>query len=82
MVQQTVPQKVQTPALQTGEPVKQPRGPPSSLQTEEGIENYCLSQYLNNLDIFSTKDFERNHPIKHFQNLAYSEAIFLLGLIE
>ena len=59
--------QTQVPALQTVEPVRQPRGPPSSLQTEEGMENYRLSQYLNNLGIFSTEDLERNYPIKPFQ---------------
>ncbi|CAG8614596.1 9652_t:CDS:2 [Ambispora gerdemannii] len=59
--------QMQVPAPQTVEPVRQPRGPPSSLQTEEGIENYRLSQYLNNLGIFSTEDLERNYPIKPFQ---------------
>ncbi|RIB13191.1 hypothetical protein C2G38_2198543 [Gigaspora rosea] len=44
-----------------------PRGPPPSLQTEKGMENYRLSQYLNNLGIFSTEDLERNYPIKPFQ---------------
>ena len=59
--------QTQVPAPQTVEPVRQPRGPPSSLQTEEGMENYRLSQYLNNLGIFSTEDFDRNYPIKPFQ---------------
>ncbi|CAG8697027.1 8199_t:CDS:2 [Cetraspora pellucida] len=64
---QSVAQKAQAPASQTVEPVRQPRGPPPSLQTEKGIENYNLTQYLHNLDIFSTEDFNRNFPIKHFQ---------------
>ncbi|KAF0555058.1 hypothetical protein F8M41_018102 [Gigaspora margarita] len=59
--------QTQVPAPQTVEPVRQPRGPPSSLQTEEGMKNYCLSQYLNNLGIFSAEDLERNYPIKPFQ---------------
>ncbi|RIB08438.1 hypothetical protein C2G38_2211659 [Gigaspora rosea] len=62
MVKQT-----QVPASQTVEPVRQPRGPPLSLQTEESIENYHLSQYLNNLGIFSAEDLERNYHIKPFQ---------------
>ncbi|CAG8732210.1 2435_t:CDS:2 [Gigaspora rosea] len=66
-IAQTVFQKVQTPALQVVEPVRQPRGSPSSLQTKKGIENYRLLQYLNNLSIFSTEDFERNYSIKLFQ---------------
>ncbi|CAG8759129.1 2679_t:CDS:2 [Cetraspora pellucida] len=59
-------------ASQTVEPVKQPRGPSSLLQTEEGIRNYHLSQFLNNLGIFSTEDLERNYPIKPFQRF-YSQ---------
>ena len=47
-------------ASQTVEPVRQPRGPPSSLQTEEGMKNFRLSLYLNNLGIFSRKDFNKN----------------------
>ncbi|CAG8590329.1 24911_t:CDS:2 [Cetraspora pellucida] len=54
-------------ASQTVEPVRQPRSPPPSLQTEKGIENYHLLQYLNNLGIFSTEDLEINYPIKPFQ---------------
>ncbi|CAG8818438.1 23944_t:CDS:1, partial [Gigaspora rosea] len=67
MTQQAVAQKAQAQAPQTVEPVRQPRGPPSSLQTEEGMGNYRLSQFLNNLGIFSTEDLERNYPIKPFQ---------------
>ncbi|CAG8819729.1 24923_t:CDS:1, partial [Gigaspora rosea] len=67
MAQQAVAQKAQAPASQTVEPVRQPRGPPPSLQTEKGIENYNLTQYLHNLGIFSTEDFDRNFPIKPFQ---------------
>ncbi|CAG8807491.1 5379_t:CDS:2, partial [Cetraspora pellucida] len=66
-VVQAVAQKAQAPALQIVEPVRQPRGSPSSLQTKKGIENYNLTQYLHNLDIFSTEDFDRNFSIKPFQ---------------
>ncbi|CAG8540833.1 12122_t:CDS:2, partial [Cetraspora pellucida] len=64
---QAVAQKAQAPASQTVEPVRQPRGQPLSLQTKKGIENYNLTQYLYNLDIFSTEDFDRNFSIKPFQ---------------
>ncbi|CAG8676693.1 23340_t:CDS:2, partial [Cetraspora pellucida] len=67
ITQQAVAQKAQTPALQTVKSVRQPKGPLSLLQTEEDIENYHLLQFLNNLDIFSTKDLERNYSIKPFQ---------------
>ncbi|KAF0484332.1 hypothetical protein F8M41_023017 [Gigaspora margarita] len=59
--------QTQIPASQTVKPVRQPKGPPPSLQTEEGIETYNSTQYLNNLGIFSTEDFEKNYPIKPFQ---------------
>ncbi|CAG8459553.1 631_t:CDS:2 [Cetraspora pellucida] len=67
MQKQAVAQKAQAPASQTVKPVRQPRGLLPSLQTEEGMENFHLSQYLNNLGIFSTEDFDRNYPIKPFQ---------------
>ncbi|CAG8721545.1 7182_t:CDS:2 [Cetraspora pellucida] len=54
-------------APQTFEAVRQPRGLLPSLQMEKDMKNYYLSQYLNNLDIFSTEDLERNYPIKPFQ---------------
>ncbi|CAG8795782.1 18500_t:CDS:2, partial [Gigaspora rosea] len=59
--------QTQVSASQTVKLVRQPRGPLPSLQMEEGIENYNLTQYLNNLGIFSTEDFEKNYPIKPFQ---------------
>ncbi|RIB02571.1 hypothetical protein C2G38_2149944 [Gigaspora rosea] len=65
--QSQMAKQTQVPASQTVELVRQPRGPPPSLQTKEGMENFRLSQYLNNLGIFSREDFNRNYPIKPFQ---------------
>ncbi|KAF0413844.1 hypothetical protein F8M41_007707 [Gigaspora margarita] len=59
--------QTQIPASQTIESVRRPRGPPSLLQTKEDMEHYRLTQYLNNLGIFSTEDLDRNYPIKPFQ---------------
>ncbi|CAG8632944.1 19124_t:CDS:2, partial [Gigaspora rosea] len=47
--QSQIAKQMQVPVSQTVKPVRQPRGSPSSLQTEEGIENYNLTQYLHGL---------------------------------
>ncbi|CAG8683005.1 7441_t:CDS:2 [Cetraspora pellucida] len=42
-------QMSQAPAPQIVEPVRQPRGPSSSLQSEEGFKNYYVAEYLKEL---------------------------------
>ncbi|CAG8714139.1 9769_t:CDS:2, partial [Acaulospora morrowiae] len=64
MIQQPVAQKEQIPLPQI---IRQPKGPPSSLNTEEGIKNHYLTKYLNDLGIFSKESFDSNYPIKPFQ---------------
>ena len=62
MVQQT-----QVPASQTVEPVRQPRGPPSSLKTEEGLKNYYVAEYLKEVGLLNKKDLDSDYPVKPFQ---------------
>ncbi|CAB4430133.1 unnamed protein product [Rhizophagus irregularis] len=45
-LQSQMAQQAQIPAPQTVEPVRQPKGPPSSLKTEEGLKNYYVAEYL------------------------------------
>ena len=67
MAQKIVAQKVQAPAPQTVEPVRQPRGPPSSLNTEEGMKDYYITKFLKDIGIFSQKELDSDYPIKPFQ---------------
>ena len=60
---------MQVPAPQTVEPVRQPRGPPSSLKTEKGLKNYYIAKYLKEVDILNKEDLDSNYPIKPFQRL-------------
>ncbi|CAG8659832.1 9930_t:CDS:2, partial [Diversispora eburnea] len=60
-------QKIQTPVPQTVEPVRQPRGPPSNLKTEEDYKNYYVAKYFNDLGIYSKDDLDSNYPEKPFQ---------------
>ena len=46
-------QQAQVPASQTVEPVKQPKGPPSSLKTEKGFKNYYVAEYLKEVDLLN-----------------------------
>src|SRR5205809_4654331 len=62
MVQQT-----QVPASQTVEPVRQPRGPPSSLKTEEGLKNYYVAEYLKEVGLLNKEDLDSDYPVKPFQ---------------
>src|SRR3954454_11812039 len=47
--QSQMAQQVSTP--QTVEPVRQPRGPPSTLKTVEGLKNYYVAEYLKDLNL-------------------------------
>ncbi|CAG8468359.1 3545_t:CDS:1, partial [Acaulospora morrowiae] len=60
-------QKTQAPVLQTVEPVRQPRAPPSNLKTEEDYEKYYLAKFFNNLGIYGNEDLDSNYPKKPFQ---------------
>ena len=62
MVQQT-----QVPAPQTVEPVRQPKGPPSSLKTEEGLKNYYVAEYLKEVGLLNKEDLDSDYPVKLFQ---------------
>ncbi|CAG8538505.1 6349_t:CDS:2, partial [Ambispora gerdemannii] len=66
-VQSSKAQKTQTPVPQTVEPVRQPRGPPSNLKTEEDYKNYYVAKYLNDLGIYSNEDLDSHYPKKPFQ---------------
>ncbi|GBC35581.2 hypothetical protein GLOIN_2v1822626 [Rhizophagus irregularis DAOM 181602=DAOM 197198] len=52
-LQSQMTQQTQVPAPQTVEPVRQPKGPPSSLQTEEGVLNKA--------------ELDADYPVKPFQ---------------
>ncbi|CAG8549849.1 16030_t:CDS:2 [Cetraspora pellucida] len=67
MAQQSVAQKAQAPAPQIVEPVRQPRGPPSSLKTEEGMKNYYVAEFLKDLGILNKNDLDADYPVKPFQ---------------
>src|SRR3990170_1322181 len=58
-------QQVSTP--QTVEPVRQPKGPPSSLKTEEGLKNYYVSEYLKEIGLLSKEDLDSDYSVKPFQ---------------
>ncbi|UZO09460.1 uncharacterized protein OCT59_029683 [Rhizophagus irregularis] len=47
--------------------VKKPRGPPSSLKTEEGLKNYYVSEYLKEIGLLSKEDLDSDYPVKSFQ---------------
>ena len=61
------PQKVQLPVSQTVEPVSQPKGPPSSLKTEEGLKNYYVAEYLKEVGLLNKEDLDSDYPVKPFQ---------------
>ena len=60
-------QQMQVPASQTVEPVRQPRGSPSSLKIEEGFKNYYVAKYLKEVGIFNKEDLDSDYPVKPFQ---------------
>ncbi|PKC03433.1 hypothetical protein RhiirA5_451368 [Rhizophagus irregularis] len=66
-LQSQITQQTQVPAPQTVEPIRQPRGPPSSLKTEEGLKNYYVSEYLKEIGLLSKEDLDSDYPVKPFQ---------------
>ncbi|GES85300.1 hypothetical protein GLOIN_2v1848971 [Rhizophagus clarus] len=60
-------QQTQVPAPQTVEPVRQPRGLPSSLQTEKGLKNYYISEYLKDIGVLNKAELDADYPTKNFQ---------------
>jgi len=59
--------KVQALTSQTVEPVRQPRGPPSTLKTEEDMKNYYVAEFLKDLGIVNKEDLDSDYPVKPFQ---------------
>ncbi|GES92388.1 hypothetical protein GLOIN_2v1778046 [Rhizophagus clarus] len=57
----------QVSTSQTVEPVKQPRGPPFTLKTEEGLKNYYVAEFLKDLGVISKEDLDTDYPVKNFQ---------------
>ena len=43
---------------QTVEPVRQPKGPLSSLKTEEGLKNYYVAKYLKEVGLLNKEDLD------------------------
>ncbi|GBC23467.2 hypothetical protein GLOIN_2v1778046 [Rhizophagus irregularis DAOM 181602=DAOM 197198] len=66
-LQSQITQQAQVPAPQTVKPIRQPRGPPSSLKTEEGLKNYYVSEYLKEIGLLSKEDLDSDYPVKPFQ---------------
>jgi len=60
-------QQAQVPAPQIVEPVRQPKGPPSSLKTEEGLKNYYVAEYLKEVGLLNKEDLDSDYPVKPFQ---------------
>jgi hypothetical protein len=57
----------QAQAPQSVEPIRQPRGPPSSLQSEEGRKDYYITEFLKDLGFVSKGEFDRDYSVKNFQ---------------
>ncbi|GBB88675.1 hypothetical protein RclHR1_15220016 [Rhizophagus clarus] len=60
-------QQAQVSASQTVEPVRQPKGPPSSLKTEEGFKKYYVAEYLKEVGLLNKEDLDSDYPVKPFQ---------------
>jgi hypothetical protein len=65
-LQSQMAQQTQVPAPQIVEPVRQPRGLPSSLQTEEGLKNYYISEYLKDIGVLNKAELDADYPAKNF----------------
>jgi hypothetical protein len=63
--QSQMAQQVSTP--QTVEPVRQPKGPPSSLKSEEDLKNYYVAEYLKEVGLLNKEDLDSDYPVKPFQ---------------
>src|SRR6266498_4291615 len=66
-LQSQMTQQAQVSAPQTVEPVRQPKGPPSSLKTEEGLKNYYVAEYLKEVGLLNKEDLDSDYPVKPFQ---------------
>ncbi|GES92004.1 hypothetical protein GLOIN_2v1735703 [Rhizophagus clarus] len=66
-LQSQMSQQTQVPAPQTVEPVRQPKGPPSTLQTKEGLKNYYISEYLKDIGVLNKAELDADYPAKNFQ---------------
>ena len=66
-LQSQMAQQAQVPAPQTVEPNRQPRGPPSSLKTEEGMKNYYVAEFLKDLGLLNKENLDSDYPVKPFQ---------------
>ncbi|CAG8450331.1 14743_t:CDS:2 [Cetraspora pellucida] len=64
----TVTQKAQVPASQIVEQVRQPRGPPLSLQSEEDLKNYYIAEYLKELDLLNKNNLDSAYSIDKIEN--------------
>ena len=64
---QMTQQQAQVSIPQTVEPVRQPKGPPSSLKTEEGLKNYYVAEYLKEEGLLNKEDLDSDYPVKPFQ---------------
>ncbi|PKK58240.1 hypothetical protein RhiirC2_857881 [Rhizophagus irregularis] len=60
-------QQAQIPVSQTVEPIRQLKGPPSSLKSEEGLKNYYVSEYLKKIGLLNKDEFDSDYPVKNFQ---------------
>ena len=66
-LQSQMTQQAQVSTPQTVKPVRQPRGPPSSLKTEEGLKNYYVAEYLKEVGLLNKEDLDSDYPVKPFQ---------------
>jgi len=68
-LQSQMAQQVQVSAPQTVELVRQPKGPPTTLKTEEGLKNYYVAEYLYLKEVgpLNKEDLDSDYPVKPFQ---------------
>ena len=66
-LQSQMAHQTQVPAPQTVELIRQPRGPPSSLKSEEGMKNYYVAEFLKDLGLLNKEDLDSDYPVKPFQ---------------
>ncbi|PKY61187.1 hypothetical protein RhiirA4_485828, partial [Rhizophagus irregularis] len=69
--QSQMAQQVSTP--QTIEPIRQPRGPPSILKTEEDLRNYYVAEYLKEVGLLSKEDLDSDYPVKNFSKTLFQK---------
>src|SRR3954453_13732501 len=66
-LQSQMAQQAQVSASQTVELIRQPRGPLSSLKTDEGLKNYYVTKYLKEVSILNKENLDSDYPVKPFQ---------------